>query len=224
MNLRWNNRAALIYTGDWFVTEDFDDVETDAAAGTTSTGLRVIITVNGAVITAPLPALGEVKIGRSTTNDVTIDHASVSRAHITLRVSPLEVVDVGSRNGTHVRGERIQPETPVPISVGEVVQVGDAMLLVQTERISRPTIERPPPPMPPDRRSSGRISSPTLVGERMSSSSLPSAVADLERARILDALDQCGGNQTRAARLLGISRNTLLARLDEYGLPRPRKA
>jgi two-component system, NtrC family, response regulator AtoC len=47
--------------------------------------------------------------------------------------------------------------------------------------------------------------------------------ADPERRRIIDALDKCAGNQTRAARVLGISRNTLLARLDAYGIPRPRK-
>jgi DNA-binding NtrC family response regulator len=45
----------------------------------------------------------------------------------------------------------------------------------------------------------------------------------LERKRILDALEQCAGNQTRAAKLLGISRNTLLARLDAYGIARPKK-
>ena len=44
-----------------------------------------------------------------------------------------------------------------------------------------------------------------------------------ERRRILDALDKCAGNQTRAATLLGISRRTLLNRLAEYDLPRPRK-
>jgi len=44
-----------------------------------------------------------------------------------------------------------------------------------------------------------------------------------ERDRITEALDQCGGNQTRAAKLLGISRRTLINRLDSFGMPRPRK-
>ena len=33
----------------------------------------------------------------------------------------------------------------------------------------------------------------------------------------------CGGNQTEAAALLGMSRRTLISRIAEYGLPRPRK-
>ncbi len=44
-----------------------------------------------------------------------------------------------------------------------------------------------------------------------------------EQERILAALNECGGNQTRAAQLLGISRRTLINRLDEMSLPRPRK-
>jgi DNA-binding NtrC family response regulator len=56
-----------------------------------------------------------------------------------------------------------------------------------------------------------------------SSSTLPAEMADLERERILAALAQCGGNQTQAAEMLGISRRTLLRRLDEYAVPRPRK-
>jgi two-component system response regulator AtoC len=55
------------------------------------------------------------------------------------------------------------------------------------------------------------------------SGGLKSEVDAFERQRIVDALAQSLGNQTRAAQLLGISRRTLLGRLDAYGLPRPRK-
>lgn len=48
-------------------------------------------------------------------------------------------------------------------------------------------------------------------------------VRELERRRIIDALEECAGNQTRAAQLLGISRRTLINRLEEYGIPRPIK-
>jgi two-component system, NtrC family, response regulator AtoC len=47
--------------------------------------------------------------------------------------------------------------------------------------------------------------------------------ADDAREQIVWALSTCGGNQTKAAKLLGIARNTLITRLDELGLPRPKK-
>jgi transcriptional regulator with PAS, ATPase and Fis domain len=50
----------------------------------------------------------------------------------------------------------------------------------------------------------------------------PDAAAQ-ERARIVAALESAGGNQGRAAELLGMSRRTLLNRLDELSIPRPRK-
>jgi len=43
-----------------------------------------------------------------------------------------------------------------------------------------------------------------------------------ERAAILDAISDAGGNMTEAARRLGISRSTLYLKLDQYGLPRRR--
>ena len=48
-------------------------------------------------------------------------------------------------------------------------------------------------------------------------------ISEVSRLRIVDALERCSGNQTRAARELGISRRTLVNRLQAYNLPRPRK-
>ena len=50
----------------------------------------------------------------------------------------------------------------------------------------------------------------------------PKITIDEERAQIEAALQQCGGNQTRAAKLLGIARRTLINRVKEFGLARPR--
>ncbi len=44
-----------------------------------------------------------------------------------------------------------------------------------------------------------------------------------EREKLLVALEQCAGNQTRAALALGISRRTMVTRLADYGIQRPHK-
>jgi len=54
-------------------------------------------------------------------------------------------------------------------------------------------------------------------------SSLPAIDSEEERQRVLRALEQCGGNQTRAAKLLGVSRRTLINRVERLHLPRPKK-
>ncbi len=60
-------------------------------------------------------------------------------------------------------------------------------------------------------------------GRPLTEEDLERMMDEEERRRILEALDKCGGNQTRAADLLGISRRTLSKRLNKYGVPRPRK-
>lgn len=55
------------------------------------------------------------------------------------------------------------------------------------------------------------------------STSLRADLGSLERARIIEALEACGGNQTRAAQMLGMPRRTLVSRIEAHGIPRPRK-
>jgi two-component system, NtrC family, response regulator AtoC len=43
-----------------------------------------------------------------------------------------------------------------------------------------------------------------------------------ERRRIVETMTELGGNQTRVAAKLGIARGTLIARLERYGIKRPR--
>lgn len=47
---------------------------------------------------------------------------------------------------------------------------------------------------------------------------LPLALRELERRFLQAALRRCGGNRTRAARLLGIHRNTLTHKLHNHTL------
>ena len=52
---------------------------------------------------------------------------------------------------------------------------------------------------------------------------LPGGLAEEEqRNRVVEVLARYGGNQSRAARELGIARNTLRAWMRRYGIPYPR--
>jgi two-component system, NtrC family, response regulator AtoC len=69
-----------------------------------------------------------------------------------------------------------------------------------------------PTPAPPPTRAADPTPAPAL-----------DPAEDAERARIMAALDACAGNQTQAAKQLGISRATLTHKLDLLRVPRPRK-
>lgn len=46
----------------------------------------------------------------------------------------------------------------------------------------------------------------------------PPSLDDIERRAILDALERCGGNRTKAAETLGLSRKTILNKLRSWGM------
>lgn len=86
----------------------------------------------------------------------------------------------------------------------------------------------PPPPSPGEVPEAEALTTIAPVGSAARSrasvpSNLRAELEQLERERILACLQECGGNQSRAAELLGITRRVLMARMDAYGISRPRK-
>jgi DNA-binding NtrC family response regulator len=99
-----------------------------------------------------------------------------------------------------------------PGNVRELRNAMEQIVAMSDETVIRPSH------LPP------RVLSAESTGAASSEMSrLEAQMRSVERQRIVDALEQCGGNQTKAADILGISRRTLLHRLDEFDLPRPRK-
>jgi len=133
----------------------------------------------------------------------------------------------------NVRELRNAIDRAVTLCTGEIVDVHH---LTPPESVFEDP--RPSAPSPPD-----RATTPFLPSRVASSSAPPApttpmppapagmglyddarrAAQSLERRRIAEAMERCGGNQTRAAELLQISRRTLVARLTEYGFARPLK-
>jgi len=58
------------------------------------------------------------------------------------------------------------------------------------------------------------------AGASSSIQNLQAEMKSLERNKIIEALERCRGNQSEAARLLGMPRRTLVSRLSEMGLTR----
>jgi DNA-binding NtrC family response regulator len=83
----------------------------------------------------PLPEEGVVSIGRDEGDDVRIDDANASRHHARLHVGPvLQIEDMGSTNGTRLRGNLLPPGQRAPVLPGEAISIGWATLMIQRRR------------------------------------------------------------------------------------------
>ena len=108
----------------------------------------VISAANG-VRTIPLPRKPEVVIGRMHTCDIVIEDESVSRTHAVIRQGEsMHIEDLGSRNKTRVLGKALGKGERTPVTVGSVVEIGYATILVQ---LGRPEQSRVAPPSQPTR-------------------------------------------------------------------------
>jgi DNA-binding NtrC family response regulator len=111
----------------------------------------------------------------------------------------------------NVRELRNVIERAALLSGGEVLERSHLPVrVIEQDRASLPN------PTPPNRDSSPR-------DLRIADGALRAEIEAVEREKIIAALARCAGNQTQAAQHLGISRRTLVARLSEYDIPRPRK-
>jgi transcriptional regulator with GAF, ATPase, and Fis domain len=93
-------------------------------------------------------------------------------------------------------------------------------------RSAAPPVLHPPsgaPSRSPFAGSEGTTDAWPALRDAPPSGKLSVEIEALERQRILDALERCLWNQTKAAQLLGMTRGLLMARLDAYGIARPRK-
>ncbi len=77
-------------------------------------------------------------------------------------------------------------------------------------------------PITPAQLGLGRASAPAPASSEPSGS-LKEEREAAERRKVTEVLERNGGNQTKTAKELGISRRTLVSRLHDWGLTRPRK-
>jgi two-component system response regulator AtoC len=103
----------------------------------TAGGFHLLVMGPNAFATFALPANGDVIIGRGRGDelDVKVEDTKASRRHLRLHVGDhIEVEDLGSANGTRIRGRKLAPRTPVRVLPGEAISVGSLVLMVQPNR------------------------------------------------------------------------------------------
>ena len=77
----------------------------------------------------------EVILGRSRSVDVQLGHRSVSREHVRVRLqATIEVEDLGSSNGTRLRGKALAVNQRAEVGIGEIIEVGSVTVRILPER------------------------------------------------------------------------------------------
>ena len=94
--------------------------------------LSLLVMGEQGVFTYPLPDEGVLRIGRAEHCDITLGDTQLSRDHAELLVgAALEIVDLGSSNGTRIDGRPLAPHVATPLPPGNVVTMGTTVLVVQ---------------------------------------------------------------------------------------------
>ena len=72
------------------------------------------------------------KLGRGENNHIQVDDLKASRLHaeITSKGENLEIVDLGSTNGTFVNHQKLSAHTPHELNDGDMISIGKIQLVV----------------------------------------------------------------------------------------------
>jgi DNA-binding NtrC family response regulator len=99
-------------------------------------GVCLLVMSESGVFTFPLPASGEVRIGRSDRCAIVVADAQLSREHACVRVDSdrYEIVDLGSSNGTRVGNRELTAHEPVELEPGELITLGTTVIMLQAAR------------------------------------------------------------------------------------------
>ena len=113
----------------------------------------------GVPVAFPLPNAGVVILGREPSSGIVIDNASVSREHAKLRIQGdvVTIEDLGSRNGTRVRGEPLRKGEPAEINVNEMFELGAVIIALKGPHGSGMATKAPSASMPPPSDAMARV-------------------------------------------------------------------
>jgi DNA-binding NtrC family response regulator len=95
--------------------------------------LQVLVVEGETIAAYDLPERGSVLVGRAPDADILLADPSTSAKHARLQADAgrVTIEDLGSRNGTQVRGQKVSPQQPQALAPGEAALLGSAVLLVQ---------------------------------------------------------------------------------------------
>jgi DNA-binding NtrC family response regulator len=94
--------------------------------------LSLLIIGSDFVRREPLSARGTVTLGRGDEADICIQDGSVSRLHAKISFGArTSVQDLGSANGTRIKGRRIEQGQAEPVHLGDAIQLGSTTVILQ---------------------------------------------------------------------------------------------
>ena len=112
-----------------------------ASAAPGSGAWALIVVGRGDLRSYPLPAAGELVIGRDPDCDITLDHDKVSRRHarvaLTAGGDACVVTDLASRNGTRI-GTPLAPNMPHAVRPGDAIAIGPFTMIAVREPAAEP--------------------------------------------------------------------------------------